>query len=115
MNKKLTTKIIDYLVKIEEKSKNFQKINKKESLLLFDKIEYDKLDQAHKVCLENFSKIKEEKRGLLSSEIKNLEIKKRNIIDKIKKRIIAEEGIKQNAVMEIRPGIGGVEAGLFVD
>src|SRR5215204_94858 len=57
---------------------------------------------------------KEEKKELFA-EIKSLELKKIKIIEKIKGKIIEEEKISQNIMVEIRPGPGGEEAGLFVN
>nr|CAG8626218.1 14067_t:CDS:2 [Entrophospora candida] len=63
---------------------------------------------------ELFSEISKEEQSALSSEIEDLEVKKDRLINKIKEQIIEEEGISQSVVMEIRPGPGGDEAGLFV-
>ncbi|CAG8481036.1 7191_t:CDS:2, partial [Cetraspora pellucida] len=54
-----------------------------------------------------------EERDFLLKEIKNLIEQKEQLIDKIKEQIITEEGTEQNIFIEIRPGTGGTEAGLF--
>ena len=59
--------------------------------------------------------LNEEEKKDLFAEIKSLELKKIKIIEKIKEKIIEEENISQNITVEIRPGPGGEEAGLFVN
>ena len=77
------------------------------------KNEYEKLDQELKEYQELSQEASKEEQNFLLVEIKNLEEKKEKLINKIKEQIIEEEGVKQSIVMEIRPGTGGTEAGLF--
>src|SRR5207248_2555316 len=89
--------------------------SKKKNLLLADKNEYEKLDQELKEYQELSQEVSKEEQNFLLIEIKNLEEKKEKLINKIKKQIIEEEGNSQNILIEIRPGAGGDEAGLFVN
>lgn len=114
MNKELTEKIIEYLKKLEKKEISLPINSKKKSLLLTSKSEYEKLDQAQKEFRELSQEASKEEQNLVLIEIKNLEEKKAELINKIKEQIIEEDGISQSVVMEIRPGPGGDEAGLFV-
>ena len=114
-NKELEEKIITYLKKLE-KNDLIKKIgNKKKFLLLVNKQKYEKIEKEIKDYQELFPESNKEERLFLLSEIKNLEEQKEQIIDKIKEQIIEEENISQNIIMEIRPGPGGDEAGLFVN
>nr|CAG8442428.1 7931_t:CDS:2 [Entrophospora candida] len=113
MNKELERKIFDYLGKLEKGEIKTQINNKKKNLLLVSKREYEKIEQTQKEYQELSSEISKEEQSSLSAEIKNLAEQKEQMIAKIKEQIISEEGIKQNIVMEIRPGTGGTEAGLF--
>ena len=54
-----------------------------------------------------------ENQTILEQEVNELEEKKTTLIEKIKQELISQIGVKQNVLMEIRPGAGGVEAGLF--
>src|SRR4051794_20770450 len=113
MNKELERKIFDYLEKLEKGEIKTQINNKKKNLLLVSKREYEKIEQTQKEYQELSSEISKEEQSSLSVEIKNLAEQKEQMIAKIKEQIISEERIKQNIVMEIRPGTGGTEAGLF--
>src|SRR4051812_41135222 len=113
MSKELEEKIIVYLEKLE-KNEISQKINnKKKSLLLAKKQEYEKMHQAQRDYQELVREVGQEEQGLFLEEIKNLQEQKNQLIAEIKEQIIEEEGVKQSIVMEIRPGTGGTEAGLF--
>jgi peptide chain release factor 1 len=112
MNKDLEGKIFDYLEKLEKREVEIQN-NKKKNLLLASKREYEEIEKTQKDYQELFSEISKEEQDYLSSEIKNLVEQKEQIIAKIKEQIVSEEGIKQNVIMELRPGTGGTEAGLF--
>ncbi|CAG8555110.1 8407_t:CDS:2 [Ambispora gerdemannii] len=77
------------------------------------KNEYEKLDQGQKDYQALCQEVSKEEQDFLLTEIKDFEEQKEKLIDKIKEQIIEEEGTKQNIVVEIRPGTGGTEAGLF--
>ncbi|CAI2162044.1 2946_t:CDS:2 [Funneliformis geosporum] len=78
------------------------------------KKEYEKLNQEQKDYQELSQGVSKEEQNILLSEIKNLDERKKELINKIKEQIIEEESISQNVIIEIRPGPGGDEAGLFV-
>ncbi|CAJ0824752.1 6773_t:CDS:2 [Entrophospora sp. SA101] len=109
----LEIKIIDYLKKLEKSEISPRISSKKKHFLLASKNEYEKFDQEQKDYQELTQEVSKEEQDFLRTEIKNFEAQKEQLIDKIKEQIIEEEGIKQNIVMEIRPGAGGTEAGLF--
>ncbi|WNE41102.1 MAG: Peptide chain release factor 1 [Mycoplasmataceae bacterium] len=112
-NKELKAKIIEYL-KTLEKGEGSSKISKKKkNLLLSKKNEYEKLEKDQADYQELSQLVGPEEQNSILSEIKFIEEKKDNLIKDIKEQIITEEGIKQNIVVEIRPGTGGTEAGLF--
>ena len=113
MSKELTEKIITYLENLEKKTTSLQISNKKRNLLLVNKQEYEKIDKAQKDYEELVREVSKEEQIFFFEEIKKLEEQKNQLIEKIKELIIEEEGIKQNIVIEIRPGTGGTEAGLF--
>jgi peptide chain release factor 1 len=113
-NKELEEKIIDYLEKVEKDQLNRKLGAKNKNLLLASKQEYEELNKSQKDYQELMLELNEEEKKAFSAEVKNLELKKNNIIEKVKEQILEEEGIKQNiVVIEIRPGPGGDEAGLF--
>ena len=115
MSKELTEKIIIYLKKLA-KNEVLPKISsRKKGLLLASLAEYEKIDQAEKECQELSQSVNKEEGILILDEIKKLTEQKEEIITKIKEQIIEEESISQNVVVEIRPGPGGDEAGLFVN
>ncbi|CAI2162222.1 17148_t:CDS:2 [Funneliformis geosporum] len=114
-NKELREKIINYLEKVE-KNQLVRKLGAKtKSLLLAAKQEYDEVNKVQKDYQELILELNEEEKKELFTEIKSLELKKTKIIEKIKEKIIEEENISQNITVEIRPGPGGEEAGLFVN
>ncbi|CAI2167582.1 8021_t:CDS:2 [Funneliformis geosporum] len=86
------------LAKLENYSTNNQQSNNQEQK------EYQDLNR----------ELNKEEQNLLLTEIKSLENKKAELINQIKEQIIGEEGDSQSILMEIRPGPGGDEAGLFV-
>ena len=116
MNSKeeLEKKIIIYLAKLAKNEVSLKISNKKQKLLLISQKEYEKIDQSQKEYQELSQAVNKEEQILLLDEIKKLAEKKEQIITKIKEQIIEEEEISQNIIMEIRPGPGGDEAGLFV-
>jgi peptide chain release factor 1 len=113
MNKELTKKIIEYLKKLDKNEISPQISGKKKDLLLASKNEYERLEQEKKDYQELGQVTNQEEQDFLLEEIKNLEEKKEELINRVKEQIIEEEGTKQNIVIEIRPGTGGTEAGLF--
>ena len=115
MNKELTEKIIIYLKKLAKNEVSPKTSSKKRGLLLASLVEYEKLDREQKDYQELSQLANKEEENFLLTEIKSLEAQKAQIITKIKEQIIEEEGNSQNVLMEIRPGPGGDEAGLFVN
>ncbi|CAG8826961.1 25710_t:CDS:2, partial [Racocetra persica] len=109
----LAQKIISYLKKLEKDGIFSPISSKKKNLLLASKKEYERLDQEQKDYQELSQEANKGERDFLLKEIKNLIEQKEQLIDKIKEQIITEEGTEQNIVIEIRPGTGGTEAGLF--
>ncbi|CAG8684615.1 9285_t:CDS:2, partial [Ambispora leptoticha] len=84
----LSTKLL-----IGEKSEISPPISgKKKSLLLTGKNEYEKLDRELKEYQELSQEVSKEEQSFLLVEIKNLEEKKAELINKIKEQIIEEEG-----------------------
>ncbi|CAJ0837636.1 2878_t:CDS:2 [Entrophospora sp. SA101] len=103
MNSELAEKIIDYLKKLEKNEVSPPLSNKKKNLLLVSKREYDELDKEQQDYQELVQAVSPEEQTLLREEINSLAEQKNQLITKIKEQIIAEEGVKQNIVMEIRP------------
>jgi peptide chain release factor 1 len=114
-NKELSEKIINYLEKVEKNQLARKLGTKNKNLLLATKQEYDEVNKIQKDYQELILELNEEDKKELFAEIKSLELKKIKIIEKIKGKIIEEEKISQNIIVEIRPGPGGEEAGLFVN
>ncbi|MCE8169777.1 MAG: PCRF domain-containing protein [Candidatus Moeniiplasma glomeromycotorum] len=114
-DEELTEKIIDYLKKLEKGVISPLISDKKKNLLLVSKKEYEKLHQEQEEYQELSQEVSQEEQSLILTEIKNLTEQKKALINKIKEQIIEEENISQNIIMEIRPGAGGDEAGLFVN
>ena len=114
MNKELEIKIIDYLRKLEKGEISPAINGKKKSTLLASKSEYEKLEQEQKEYQELSQGASKEEQNFLLIEIKNLEQRKEKLVNKIKEQITEEEETRQNIMVEIRPGTGGTEAGLFV-
>jgi peptide chain release factor 1 len=112
-NKKLVTKIIEYLKKLERNEISSELSNKKKNLLISEKKEYEKLESEQGDYQELFRLVDGEERNSVLAEVKMIEEKKENLINQIKEQLISEEGTKQNIAIEIRPGTGGTEAGLF--
>lgn len=121
-NKELIKEILIFFQNINEKdiksllSNSIDK-EKEKKINFFVKVkkEYQELEKN----LSEYQELQEENNDketnlILRQEIEQLEIQKHELFEKIKKELIKEEGIKQNILIEIRPGTGGVEAGLFV-
>jgi peptide chain release factor 1 len=112
-SKELRGIIINFLEKLE-KNQLSQKLGiRKKNLLLTSKQEYDKVNKTQKDHQELVLELSKEEQEDFSAEIRRLEEEKVKIIEKIKEQIIEEEGTRQNVAIEIRPGTGGTEAGLF--
>ena len=110
-NKELEPKIIIYLNKLEN---NQQIDHRKKDLLLNLKKEHDEINKNQKEYQDLIKEIGKEEQNLLLLEVENLEKQKKEIIEQVKEIIIKEETTGQNIILEIRPGPGGDEAGLFV-
>ena len=114
MSEETIKKITAGLTKIETALSPQQSKNKKVIFLLSKKKEYEKFDNLQKEYQELISQTdNEEEKKILKSEIDELEIAKEKLINQIKSELIREENTKQNILIEIRPGTGGDEAGLF--
>lgn len=113
MSKNLREKIIAYLEKLTSNPPGQKISSKKRSLLLVEKKKYEEIEQTQKDYQELIPGVSADEQNFLSEEVKNLEEQKNHLLETIKEQIIAEEGVKQNIVLEIRPGTGGTEAGLF--
>ncbi|CAH1766034.1 6937_t:CDS:2 [Entrophospora sp. SA101] len=89
----------------------------KDNQLIFflkSKKDYEQISQE----IQEYQLLKQETTGpenqnILEKEINVLEAKKTALIEEVKQELISQKGVKQNVLMEIRPGAGGVEAGLF--
>lgn len=114
MNKELAEKIIEYLKSLERNEVSQKITNKKKNFLLAKKKEYEKLVLSQKDYRDLVQETdNSEEKTIFQEEIANLEKQKEQIINIVKEKIITEEETEQNIVMEIRPGTGGAEAGLF--
>ena len=111
----LEKRIINYLEKLEKNHLSQPVSEKKKNLLLASQKKYKEIEQAKKEYQELSKLVSKEEQTLTLEEIKKLSEQKEKIIAKIKEQIVEEENISQNIVMEIRPGPGGDEAGLFVN
>jgi len=100
----LTAKIIHYL----EKKESFD--NPKGNRLL---TEYKKINQTRQEYQSLIPEIDKKEQNSLLGEIKELTAQEDQIILQIKEQIITEKRTEQDVIMEIRPGTGGIEAGLF--
>src|SRR5437763_1079465 len=98
-NSELNAKIVNYL-----------ESNRKENWLL---VEYKRISQTRQEYQSLIPELDKKERPFLLSEIKELTEQEFRIALQIKEQIISEERTEQDIVMEIRPGIGGIEAGLF--
>ncbi|CAJ0637822.1 2583_t:CDS:2 [Entrophospora sp. SA101] len=123
MNKaELERKIISFFQQLETKEfispLDFSHSPKtKDNQLIFflkSKKDYEQISQE----IQEYQLLKQETTGpenqnILEKEINVLEAKKTALIEEVKQELISQKGVKQNVLMEIRPGAGGVEAGLF--
>ncbi len=123
MDKKieLEQKIINFLQELEPKKGSFetnfskQKDNKLVTLLKIKK-NYDQTSQEiHEYQLLEQAETTPEGKRILAQEIAELKTKINGLIEEAKQELINQKEIEQNVIMEIRPGPGGDEAGLFVD
>jgi peptide chain release factor 1 len=107
-------KIIDYLAEIETSLTTQQLKSEKISFLLAKKKKHEEIETLRAEYQELLNQeISSEEKNLLHLEIEDLEKKQAQLIDQIKERLIGKEGTGQNILVEIRPGPGGTEAGLF--
>jgi len=97
----LTAKIVHYL----------ENNVPKENWLL---AEYKKIKQTRQEYQSLIPEIDKKEQNSLLTEIKELTTQEDQIILQIKEQIITEKRTEQDVIMEIRPGTGGTEAGLFV-
>lgn len=112
-NKEISAKIVEYLKRLEINEISSKLSSKKKNLLISEKNEYEKLEKEWSDYQELYQLVNQEEQNSILEEIKIIEEKKENLIDWIKEQLISEEGTKQNVAIEIRPGTGGTEAGLF--
>jgi peptide chain release factor 1 len=98
----LTAKIIHYL------ESNNQKGNWNWFLA-----EYQQINQTRQEYQNLFPEMDKREQKILLSEIEELTKQETQLISQIKEQIITEKSSEQEIIMEIRPGAGGVEAGLF--
>lgn len=114
MKEELVTKIFGYLVKIETSFSPQQLSNKKIIFLLTKKKKYEEISELQEECQELIKSTNDpEGKKLLETEILNLGKQKEELITQIKEELIKEKNAGSNILMEIRPGTGGTEAGLF--
>lgn len=120
----LEKKITSFFQKLEQKnffsafdlsSASPREKNNKFACFLKIKKKYDQISQ--EICdyqlLNQEEAVDSENQKILEQEISKLEAKKLILIEEVKQELITQRGVKQNILMEIRPGAGGVEAGLF--
>ncbi|WNE41323.1 MAG: Peptide chain release factor 1 [Mycoplasmataceae bacterium] len=87
------------------KLKSLYSLKKSRDILISEIKEYKDL-------IEEISEDSEKE--ILKRELDLLIISEKELIEKSKDIIIEEEGVRNNCLVEIRPGAGGIEAGLFV-
>ena len=118
----LEQKIINFLHQLKEPKENsseiinFSKKQKDNKLATFLKIKknYDRVNQEiQEYQLLEREETSPEEKNILAKEIAELKAKRSSLIEEIKQELINQKEIKQNVLVEIRPGAGGVEAGLF--
>jgi peptide chain release factor 1 len=113
INPHLDQKLIDFLIGVNEGnpvpfSKN-HKANLQNLLANYREKEQEKNDYLQLLAATSENSDKE----FINQEIANLVEEQTTLIAEGKKMVLLEEGSKQNIVVEIRPGAGGTEAGLF--
>ncbi|RHZ36987.1 PCRF domain-containing protein [endosymbiont GvMRE of Glomus versiforme] len=121
-NAELEKKIINFFQQLEPKEVtspldfSFSPKIKNNQLTPFLKIksDYDKISQE----IKEYQSLKQEtidpeSQNILEQEVNLLETKKTALIERIKQELIGQEKNIQKVLIEIRPGTGGVEAGLF--
>ncbi|RHZ37655.1 PCRF domain-containing protein [endosymbiont GvMRE of Glomus versiforme] len=121
-NAELEKKIINFFQQLEPKGItspsdfSFSPKTKNSQFTPFLKIknDYEKIDQE----IREYQLLKQEttdteSQNFLEQEINLLETKKTVLIEKVKQELISQEKNTQKVLIEIRPGTGGVEAGLF--
>ncbi|KLL01568.1 MAG: peptide chain release factor 1 [Mycoplasmataceae bacterium RC_NB112A] len=75
--------------------------------------EYKRIKQTRQEYQSLISEIDKKEQKILLSEIEELNNQENQLISQIKKQIITEGKEEREIIMEIRPGTGGTEAGLF--
>ncbi|CAI2182477.1 15123_t:CDS:2 [Funneliformis geosporum] len=120
MNKvELEQKIINFLHQLETNQNTLEADFSKpqdNQLAAFLKIKkkYDQIShELHEYQLLEQVETGSESKDILARDINELENKKNNLLDEVKQELISEKEIKQNVLVEIRPGVGGIEASLF--
>src|SRR4051812_32959616 len=119
----LKQKIVNFLQKLEPKENSSaidfsaatakQKDSKFATFLKIKK-NYDQISrEIDEYQLLEKEEADSESKNILAQAINELKVKRNNFIEEVKQELIIEKGIKQNVLVEIRPGAGGVEAGLF--
>lgn len=117
----LEQKVINFLqqLKLKESSSETTFSKQKDSkfvALLKIKKTYDQISQEiYEYQLLGQEEIDLESKKILAQEVAELKIKRSKLIEEFKQELISQKEIKQSAIVEIRPGPGGDEAGLFVD
>lgn len=120
---KLEQKIVNFLQKLEPKENSsaigFSTATAKQKdgkLATFLKIKknYDQISrEMDEYQLLEKEETDSESENILAQAINELKVKRSNLIEEVKQELISEKGVEQNVLVEVRPGAGGVEAGLF--
>src|SRR4051794_25599539 len=119
MDKKvdLEQKLINFLQRLEPKESSSETTFSKQKdskfvALLKIKKNYDQINQEiHEYQLLGQEEIDLESKKILAQEIAELKTKRSKLIEELKQELISQKEIKQSAIIEIRPGPGGDEAG----
>jgi len=118
----LKQKIINFLQQLESKENtaidfstgNVKQKDSKLAAFLKIKKNYDQISRE----IDEYQFLEKgeadlESKNILAQTINELKVKRDNLIEEVKQELIIKKEIKQNVLVEIRPGTGGVEAGLF--
>jgi len=118
----LKQKIINFLQQLESKENtaidfstgNVKQKDSKLAAFLKIKKNYDQISRE----IDEYQFLEKgeadlESKNILAQAINELKVKRDNLIEEVKQELIIKKEIKQNVLVEIRPGTGGVEAGLF--
>ena len=116
----LEEKMLVFFQQLEKKrdnlEKSFSKAKNSNSFAPFWRIRktYQQIvqeTQAYQLLAKE--KTTQENLAILEQEIKSLQVKKKQLLEKFQQELISSKDFKENLLMEIRPGTGGTEAGLF--